>query len=211
MCQSVADRNIIKRGEHMDYLMLVSRFEPIPEGFDKKLILKRVSGKLFESQAANALSDMLEAARKDSIVIEVVSGYRSADYQQLLWEKEISKEMAGGLGYTEAVEKVSQTLALPHCSEHETGLAADLAEQGNDDVDYSFSKSPQAKWLEKNAYRYGFILRYPRLKEHITGIAFEPWHYRYVGTESAELIRSSGLCLEEFLDFYQDKYMDIIR
>ena len=131
----------------------------------------------------------------------------SADYQQLLWEREISKEMANGLDYRRAVKKAGETLALPHCSEHETGLAVDLAQKGEQDVNYEFAGSRQSVWLERCAHRYGFILRYPRLKEHITGFAFEPWHYRYVGSESADIIKKSGICLEEFLNFYQDKYL----
>ena len=192
----------------MDYLMLVSKFEPLQEGFDQKLKLREVKGKLFETQTADALERLLCDALKDEIELEVVSGYRSADYQQMLWEREISKEMTGGLSYGKAVEKVGQTLTLPYASEHETGLAVDFAQKGKDDVGYDFAGSAQAVWLERNAHRYGFILRYPRLKEHITGIAFEPWHYRYVGAESARLIKDNGICLEEFLDYYQDMYLD---
>lgn len=192
----------------MDYLILVNRFEPIPEGFKEKLCLSTFRGKLFEKQTLNALRDMLNDAQKSGQYIEVISGYRTGDYQQMLWEREISKLMKSGLDYESAVELTGRTLALPGCSEHETGLAADFAAKGEDDVDESFARSSQSIWLEKNAHRYGFILRYPRLKEHITGIDFEPWHYRYVGAESAAIIRQNGICLEEFLDFYQDKYLD---
>ena len=192
----------------MDYLMLVSRFEPLPQGFEQKLRLREIRGTLFEIQTADALERLLCDAQKDNIELDVISGYRSADYQQMLWEREISKEIAGGLSYGKAVEKVGKTLALPNASEHETGLAVDFAQKGKTDVGYDFAGSAQAVWLERNAHRYGFILRYPRLKEHITGISFEPWHYRYVGAESARLMKENGICLEEFLDFYQDKYLD---
>jgi D-alanyl-D-alanine carboxypeptidase len=192
----------------MDYLILVNRFEPLSEDFEKTLCLTKTHGKLFEKQTAKALDRMLGDALSDGLKIEVISGHRTAEYQQMLWEKEISKLMGRGLDYKAAVKEVGKTLALPRCSEHETGLAADLAQEGQDDVSESFAKTPQSVWLEKNAHRYGFILRYPRLKEHITGIAFEPWHYRYVGAESAAMIKRNGICLEEFLDFYQDKYLD---
>ena len=173
----------------MDYLMLVSRCEPLPQGFEQKLRLREIRGKLFEIQTADALERLLCDAQKDNIELDVISGYRSADYQQMLWEREISKEIAGGLSYGKAVEKVGKTLALPNASEHETGLAVDFAQKGKTDVGYDFAGSAQAVWLERNAHRYGFILRYPRLKEHITGISFEPWHYRYVGSESARLMK----------------------
>ena len=191
----------------MDYLMIVNKFEPLDEGFEKELKLEKVRGVYLEKQAAGSLRIMLQEAEKDGIFIQVISGFRSADYQQLLWEREISKEMANGLDYRRAVKKAGETLALPHCSEHETGLAVDLAQKGEQDVNYEFAGSRQSVWLERCAHRYGFILRYPRLKEHITGFAFEPWHYRYVGSESADIIKKSGICLEEFLNFYQDKYL----
>ncbi|WP_051539811.1 M15 family metallopeptidase [Ruminococcus sp. FC2018] len=191
----------------MDYLMIVNRFEPLEEGFEKRIKLAKVRGVYLEKQTALSLEKMLQDAQAGGIDIQVISGFRSADYQQLLWEREISKEMANGLDYRQAVKKTGETLALPHCSEHETGLAVDFAQKGEKDVGYGFACSSQSVWLERNAHRYGFILRYPRLKEHITGIAFEPWHYRYVGSESASIIKKSGICLEEFLDFYQDKYL----
>lgn len=192
----------------MDYLILVNRFEPLPQGFEHNIRFKSVRGKLFEKQAGAALEGLLQAAENDNCGLEVISGYRSADYQQVLWEKEISKEMACGLDYQAAKEKCALTLALPGESEHQTGLAVDFGKKGDDDVSYDFIRSKQSVWLERSAHRFGFILRYPRLKEHITGIAFEPWHYRYVGVESACIIRENGICLEEFLDFYQDKYLD---
>lgn len=192
----------------MDYLMLVNKFEPIPDGYEYRLRLKEVRGKLFERQTAAALSELLNSAQNDGQQLQVVSGYRSSEYQQMLWEKEISKEMASGLDYAQAVKKVGLTLALPGSSEHATGLAVDFAQFGKNDVDYSFTGSEEAIWLDRNAHKHGFILRYPRLKEHITGFSFEPWHYRYVGVGSARIIKENGICLEEFLDFYQDKYLD---
>lgn len=200
---------IIKTGEKtMDYLILVNSFEPLPKGYEKRIKLKAFGGKLFETQTADALAALMNDAEKCKAPLKIISGYRSEDHQHMLWEKEISKEMGNGLDYRSAVAKVGRTLALPGASEHETGLAVDFALPGTDDVSFSFAKSAQAVWLEQNAHKYGFILRYPRLKEHITGIDFEPWHYRYVGTESAVMIKQNGICLEEFLNYYQDKYVN---
>ena len=190
----------------MDYLILVNKFEPIPPGYMQNIQLKKAGGKLFEAQTAMQLEKMLVSAAADGIDIKVISGYRSDDYQQMLWEKEISTEMGRGLDYHSAVEKVGRTLALPSCSEHGTGLAADLGTAQAEDVEPFFNKTSAGKWLCRNAAEYGFILRYPRMKEHITGIAYEPWHYRYVGNEAAQMITGSGICLEEFLHFYSDKY-----
>ena len=190
----------------MDYLILVNKFEPVPAGLADNLTLREVGDKLLEYQAAEQLEKMLAAAAEDGVKIKIISGYRSDDYQQLLWEKEISKEMGCGLDYNSAVAKVGRTLALPGCSEHSTGLAADLGTENSDDVQLDFYRTAAGKWLCGHAAKYGFILRYPRMKEHITGIDYEPWHYRYVGHEAAVLIKESGICLEEFLHFYSDKY-----
>ncbi len=190
----------------MDALILVNKFEPLPACYADSLILTEAGGKFMEKQAAEQLERLLKAAQADGIFISVISGYRSDDYQQMLWEKEISLEMGRGLGYKDAVAKVGRTLALPGCSEHSTGLAADLGTKDAEDVQPDFGRTTAGKWLTVNACHYGFILRYPPMKEHLTGISYEPWHYRYVGREAAELITESGICLEEFLHFYSDKY-----
>lgn len=190
----------------MDYLILVNRFEPLCENYAEKIQFIEVGGKLFEKQAGEYLRKMLDSAQSEGVNIKVISGYRSADYQQLLWEQSINNEMRMGLDYREAVKKVGATLALPNSSEHGTGLAADLGTENADDVEEDFHRTAQGKWLVNNAAKFGFILRYPKLKEHITGIDYEPWHYRYVGCEAAKLISEGGICLEEFLHFYSDKF-----
>lgn len=195
----------------MNYLMLVDKFNPLTSDFAEKLCFYEVQGVLFENQAGRALEKMLDAAKKENIDIKIISGYRSPDYQQLLWERSISLEMWGGLCYEDAVKKVGRTLALPGSSEHNTGLAADLGTEDADDCQENFHRTAQGRWLGKNASRYGFILRYPRMKEQITGIDFEPWHYRYVGSEAAKMMFDSGLCLEEFLHFYSDRFIDISK
>jgi D-alanyl-D-alanine carboxypeptidase len=191
----------------MDYLMLVDKFNPIDMGFCDRVELTEVNGKFMESQAGNRLRLLLKKAEADGIKLKIISAYRSFEYQQMLWEREVSHEMWGGLSYEKAVEKVGRTLALPGSSEHNTGLAVDLGREGDNDVSEDFYKAPESRWLCANAADFGFILRYPRLKEQMTGIDFEPWHYRYVGVEAARIIAAGGLCLEEFLHFYSEKYI----
>lgn len=190
----------------MDYLILVNRFEPLSKDFGKDIAFTEVGGKLFEKQAGEHLRLMLDCAKADGICIKVISGYRSEEYQHMLWETSIKKEMNLGLDYTSAVKKTGRTLAPVGTSEHQTGLAADLGTECADDVEENFHRTSQGKWLTQNAASFGFILRYPRYKEHITGIDYEPWHYRYVGIEAAKLMQESGLCLEEFLHFYSDRF-----
>lgn len=195
----------------MDYLILVDKFNTVPPDYADKTEFCQVQGILMEKQAGDQLKKMIDSALGQGISIKVISGYRSPDYQQLLWERSISCEMWGGLSYEEAVKKVGRTLALPGSSEHNTGLAADLGTESADDVEDNFHRTPQGRWLSRYAAEYGFILRYPRLKEQITGIDFEPWHYRYVGTEAAKIINGSGICFEEFLHFYSDKYISSMK
>lgn len=191
----------------MDYLMLVDKFNPVDSKLANTLELTEVQGKLVEAQAGRQLRMLLKEAAEAGINLRIISAYRSFEYQQMLWEREVSHEMWGGLDYENAVAKVARTLALPGSSEHNTGLAVDIGRAEDTDVSDDFYRTTESRWLCANAAKYGFILRYPRMKEHITGIDFEPWHYRYVGTEAAELITKSGVCLEEFLHFYSEKYI----
>lgn len=191
----------------MDYLMLVDKFNPVDSKLANTLELTEVQGKLVEAQAGRQLRMLLKEAAEAGINLRIISAYRSFEYQQMLWEREVSHEMWGGLDYENAVAKVARTLALPGSSEHNTGLAVDIGRAEDNDVSDDFYRTTESRWLCANAAKYGFILRYPRMKEHITGIDFEPWHYRYVGTEAAELITKSGVCLEEFLHFYSEKYI----
>ena len=99
-------------------------------------------------------------------------------------------------------EQVDKDTARPGYSEHQTGLAFDII-----NTDPSFDSTPEGKWLAANCYKYGFIIRYPKGKENITGFVYEPWHIRYLGVEIATSVYDSGLCLEEYLGInsqYQD-------
>lgn len=191
----------------MDYLMLVDKFNAVPEDFDKTLELVELQGKCLENQACRQCAMMIEEAKENGVYIKIISAYRTKDYQQMLWEQSVSDKISEGFSFIQAEKEVAKTLARPGHSEHNAGLAVDFGREESDDVEDDFYRSVQAKWLCKNADRFGFILRYPRLKEHITGISYEPWHYRYVGTEAAQFIKKSGLCLEEFLHFYSENYI----
>lgn len=190
----------------MDYLILIDKFDPIPESVLSSLKLTNVNGKLIERQTGAHLKMMLDELSKNGLEVKILSAYRSIEYQQMLWERAINDEISKGVNYVDAVKTVSKSLAVPGASEHNLGLAVDFTTPDSDDTEPDFFNSLQSKWLNKNSADFGFILRYPRLKENITGIDFEPWHYRYVGIEAARLIKDNGLCLEEFLHFYQDKF-----
>lgn len=133
---------------------------------------------------------MQKDAAKDGIHIIVDSGYRSYDYQRVIWDKYVEE-----IGLEETKRKV----ALPGSSEHQSGLAFDVAYirdgKYSDDVK---EDQKETQWLFDNAYKYGFILRYPKGKEEITGYKFEPWHFRFVGLELASILQNEGITLEEY-------------
>ncbi len=135
-------------------------------------------------EAAAALDEMTQAAAEDGIGLWIVSGFRSYDTQLAIHERYVNQY---GSDYADRIS------ALAGQSEHQTGLAFDL-----NSLSESFSQTAEYAWLCENAARYGFILRYPEGKEWATGYVFEPWHYRYVGTELAEIFAESGLSVEEY-------------
>ncbi|THE09323.1 hypothetical protein E1I69_22790 [Bacillus timonensis] len=143
------------------------------------------------STARAAFETMKRAAAKDGIVLEAFSTYRSYSYQGSLYNRYVARN-----GQAEA----DTFSARPGNSEHQTGLAFDIGGKNKGLwAEDEFANTAEAKWLANNAHHYGFILRYLKGKEHITGYIFEPWHYRYVGTELAPKIHQSGLTLEEYL------------
>ena len=172
-------------------LVLVNRWNPLPENYDFEL-LTLSNGISVDERIYPDLQDMFDACRADGLTPIVGEGYRTHAEQQQMMDSYIAKYEAQGMGAEEARQKAEEYVALPGTSEHELGLALDINSTDGDSWGvYS--------WLAENAYQYGFILRYPEGKEGITGIDYEPWHYRYVGKEAAEEIHSRGITLEEYL------------
>lgn len=139
------------------------------------------------------LTTLFEDAKKAGLQLEFGSGYRSAQYQKTLYDGYVAS-----MGKAEA----DRSSARPGHSEHQTGLALDFTRTDKQCyVDACFATVPEGKWLAENAYKYGFILRYPQDKEQVTGYMFEPWHYRYVGKELASEMHASNIStLEEFFN-----------
>jgi len=156
-------------------------------------------GYLVDVRIADALEAMIGDAAADNITLSVCSAFRTVKAQRALIEKKAQALMVSGLDNDLAYSTANRYIAQPGESEHHTGLAVDFLTKGISRLDESFTSTKAYTWLTENAHRYGFILRYPEGKEDITHIAFEPWHYRYVGREHAAAIKNSGLCLEEYL------------
>lgn len=140
------------------------------------------------SEARSAFNKMAEAAKRDGLSLTAFSTYRSYDYQVNLYNNYVARDGQA------AADRYS---ARPGYSEHQTGLAFDIGDLRMPDK--YFTETEATKWLAKEAYKYGFILRYPQGKEHITGYKYEPWHYRYVGESLAKQIYEQQTTLEEFL------------
>ena len=147
--------------------------------------------------AAKALEALLSEARANGFNdITVTSAYRSFDYQTELFTQRVA--MYSHLPYDEAYATAATIVAIPGTSEHQSGLCLDMHNLGGADV--IFAKTDQAKWLAENSYKFGYILRFPEDKTDITGISFEPWHFRYVGRYHAAQMYNLGLCFEEYMD-----------
>lgn len=171
-------------------LRLVNRWNSIPEGYAAEL--KEVpGGERVDERIYGSLMEMLEAAREGNWdeLPRVVSGYRTQEEQQALYDEEVDKHLASGCSEAEAKAEAGKWVALPGTSEHQLGLAVDL-----EGATYDLFL-----WLQENSYRYGFVFRYPGGKTDLTGTVEEVWHYRYVGTEAAAEMYERGLCLEEYV------------
>ena len=151
---------------------------------------------LFAGKAMEAM--MTEAYANGYTTLSITSAYRSYNYQQLLFNNQI--EALRPYYGSEAEAKAAQAVAIPGSSEHQSGLCADL--HNLPAASQAFESKPEYTWLLEHCADFGFILRYPKNKTDITGIMFEPWHYRFVGRYHAQKIMESGLCLEEYCERY---------
>lgn len=179
-------------------LVLVNAAHTLPEGFRVET-RSLPNGLLFDARAYDDLARMLQDGKKQGLSFVVCSAYRPHGKQKELFDEQVATEQAIGLSRDEAVEVAKTKVALPGTSEHALGLAVDIVALDYQKLDAGYLDTPECRWLKKNAYKYGFILRYPEDKSAITKIVFEPWHYRYVGVEAAAEITRKGLCLEEYL------------
>lgn len=175
-------------------LILVNRWNPMPEDYISGIRLVDVgSGYQLDARAAGDFLEMMAAMRAEGLSPVINSAYRRRSTQEFLFARKVQYYQSCGYSYSSAVELAKGWVAAPGTSEHELGLAVDISM-------YTYDADAIHSWLAKNAWRYGFIYRYPPDKVDITGVNPEPWHYRYVGREFAKEIYESGLCLEEFLD-----------
>lgn len=180
-------------------LVLVNQYHPMEEGYKPKL-KELTSGYEVDERIVDSARKMLTAAKEDGMNIVVCSAYRSVNRQKQLFNENVAWHLEEMGNYWDAYAETKKSVAIPGTSEHALGLALDLVSGNYMDLDEKQAETKEAKWLKENCYKYGFILRYPPEKMDITGIIYEPWHYRYVGVEDAKKIMESGLTLEEYLE-----------
>lgn len=180
-------------------LVLINKQHPIPEDYEFTLGTIKGSMKCDERIIGDLIA-MFQAAKEDGVNLEVRSPYRDMSRQEMLFGKKIKLYMDKGMSYMEAYSYASRAVTVPGASEHQIGLAIDITSDTYKTLTAGFADTKAGKWLAEHSCEYGFIVRYPLGKEYITGIEYEPWHFRYVGVDAAMAITEQGLCLEEFIE-----------
>lgn len=161
------------------------------------------NGQSFDSRAVEALKEFISAAKAEGLTVYITSAYRSYDTQEYLFKKKVSEYLSSEGSQEAATEKAKTIVAYPGTSEHQLGLACDIVDKYYQYMDESIENTPLSIWMAAHSAEYGFILRYPKNKSEVTGVMYEPWHFRYVGKEAAAYITQKGLTLEEFVALYK--------
>lgn len=159
-------------------------------------------GMKYDARAVSYLNAMCAAAEKDGVSLLVISSFRLHSRQVTLFQNQLKKVQANNPQLSEqaAIDKAATVVAYPGSSEHELGLAVDF-----NSVEETFENTKQFAWLQAHAAEYDFIMRYPKSKQGITGVIYEPWHYRYVGKDHAAKINQLGYCLEEYVTYLKQQ------
>ncbi len=153
-----------------------------------------------DSRIAADLEEMLSDAQAEGLSMYVASAYRSYDQQREVFNATMQDWISQGYTPIDAYDETAKSVAVPGTSEHASGLAVDIIASAYEELDDAQGDTPEQKWLAEHCAEYGFILRYPPEKADVTGIIYEPWHYRYVGKEAAKEMTDKGLTLEEYLE-----------
>lgn len=200
-----SDPKIIKIDDDKWYLTCVNKDYGVKSSYVPKLTKIEISKNDPRYSSANAnrkldyrvtphYQKMYDAAKKDGIYLTPFSAYRSLKLQERNFNYYVNLYKKQGYTEQKAKEKTATSILPPGTSEHNIGFAVDIV-----CADKSFNNTKEARWLDKHAHEYGFILRYPKDKVNVTEIMHESWHYRYVGVKAATEIKNKGLCLEEYL------------
>ena len=184
-------------------LLLVNGKNPLPEDYDYEGNLTTIpdeyingSLKQIDKDVWPYMKAMIDAAWADGVKLYVWSPYRSYATQNMLFKKQVDRQIANGVSASEAEAQAATVVARPGTSEHHTGLAADF-----NMADDKFETTEMYAWMQQHAADYGFIMRYSGEKQEITGVIHESWHYRFVGINAAKEINRLDMCLEEYVEY----------
>ncbi len=199
-----SDLRVVLPGENVQVIkeisdwriMLVNTENPLPENFEIELAYYDKS-RQFDARAIDELTQMIKDMKSQGASnIWIQSAYRTPEYQERLFNNKVQEFINMGKTRKQAEEYASRWVNKPETSEHNLGLAVDF-----NNVKPDFENTKEFKWLTQNAENYGFILRYRKDKKDITGVGYEPWHWRYVGVEHAKKINELDMCLEEYIEY----------
>lgn len=179
-------------------LRLVNAWNPLPENFTVSLTQLK-NGHAVDERCYPDLQAMMDDCRAAGLQPVICSSYRTQAKQERLFNNAAQQYLAKGYSDADARAEAGKSVAIPGTGEHQLGLAVDIVDLSNQNLNESQEKTAVQKWLMENSWRYGFILRYPNDKSDITGIIYEPWHYRYVGKDAAKEIYEQEICLEEYV------------
>jgi len=193
-------KDIVLADTTQGIFILINKTYSLPKNYIPADLLKMTekygdSTKMIKKETYIAFKQMHDDAKRDGITLWITSAYRTYNYQKWLYDRSVNRN---GRVYAD------RTVAQPGFSEHQTGLAIDIVSARGKSLTVEFEKTKQFEWLSSHAHKYGFILRYPKDKENITGYRYEPWHYRYLGVEIATKIRKSNLTYEEYYNQFID-------
>ena len=196
--------------ENRRLLTLVNPWNPLTETGYQIHPVELGDGLQADRACADNFRRMLQDCRAAGCNPLVTCAYRSVDDQLVLYDEEVQKRVDAGLSPEEAEAAVSAIIAQPGRSEHELGLAFDIADAEFPLTDERQADTRTVLWLRENSWKYGFILRYPEDAEETTGFAPHPWHYRYVGEDAAGNIHSLGITLEEYLSLFYSEEAQVV-
>ena len=180
-----------------ELLTVVNPWNPLPEDWVCDLVTLS-DGRRVDSRCYEAFEEMMDACRDAGYAPFLCSAYRTQETQQSLYDNKVQRLINSGMSEDEAKVEAAKTVAIPGTSEHQLGLAVDIVDANMQDLTDEQENTETQKWLMANSWRYGFIHRYPNDKTDITGIIYEPWHYRYVGKAAAQDIFNRDITLEEY-------------
>ena len=185
------------RTRDVELLTVVGPENPVPDELNLEFTLLENS-EMVDSRCAEALNAMLSDCRAEGLTPQITASFRTREGQSALYNDEVRSLVQNGLTEAKARVRAAETVGAPGASEHELGLAVDI----RDAADLTDAEGAAVQWLHKNAWRYGFVLRYPEGKERITGYRYQPFHFRYVGSDAAEQIAALGITLEEYVNMF---------